>query len=284
MRKTESEINYNYATIKQTKGRISKGLIALPKDLTELFPANSANIQIYLDDSRMPSSKKFTSVSSKTRESRIGGMRKWFDENRFKDGDEIVIQVIDKGNFTYRLIPEEKFISTTKKLQRSFDKSENDEEATEKISTLAKWTELDKGKVIWNEFYRYAFNEKMENRQYISRTSEKAKETAPSNYRIILGGIYRGLCQICRFGFLKRDNNPYFELHHIKPEKGNHPKNLLLVCANCHRQFEYSNVETDFNTDGWLIGVMFNRKKYSINQLVLKTKFYEFHKQIYTPD
>jgi hypothetical protein len=284
MIKTKSEINYSYATVRLTKGRIAKGLIALPKDLAGMFPENNSKIQIYLDDSKTLFTKNFTSHTSKTNESRIGGMREWFENNKFKDGDEIVIQIIDKEKPVYRLIQEDKFISTTKKLQKCFDKSETDEEANENILTIAQWTELEKEKVIWNEFYRHTFLEKLEDRKYTQKQLDKAKETAPSNYRIILGGIYSGLCQVCEFGFLKKNNKPYFELHHIKPDKGHHPKNLLLICANCHKQFEHANVTEDFNSDGWLVRVKFNHAEFSVNQIALKTKSENYFKQTYLMD
>ncbi len=278
---TKSEINYSYATIKLTKGRISKGLIALPKDLSNLFPPTNTTIKVYFDNLGIPLTKKFTSFQSKTHESRIGGMKEWYIKKQFKDGDEIVIQVIDKENFIYRLIPEDRFISTTKRLQSSLDKAKSEEEADARVLSIAQWTEVEKEKAILNEFFRYAFLENMGDRRYVSKRSEKAKETAPNNHKVILGGIYHGLCQVCEFGFLKRDNKPYFELHHINPDKGNHPKNLLVVCANCHRQFEYAAIKEDFNTDGWLIRIRFNRKEFSVKQIALETKFEQFYKQTF---
>jgi hypothetical protein len=57
-------------------------------------------------------------------------MADWFKETKIKSGDEIVIQVIDKENFIYRLIPEKKFISKTQELQHGFDNSESEQEAS----------------------------------------------------------------------------------------------------------------------------------------------------------
>ena len=46
-------------------------------------------------------------------------------------------------------------------------------------------------------------------------------------------------CQLCGFSFLKRDGDEYAECHHLKPvsERGpDHEDNLLVVCANHHKQ------------------------------------------------
>ena len=84
-------------------------------------------------------------------------------------------------------------------------------------------------------------------RQYIEKYSNRARESIPNNLRFLLGTIYEGNCQICNFVFLKKDKQPYFEIHHINPLWGNNPKNLVVVCANCHRQFEFANVQQVFN-------------------------------------
>ena len=60
----------------------------------------------------------------------------WFQKTKLRDGDEIVIQLINRENYIYRLIPEKHFIKKTKELQKNFDDSINDEEASNKIFTL----------------------------------------------------------------------------------------------------------------------------------------------------
>lgn len=107
------------------------------------------------------------------------------------------------------------------------------------------------------------------------------RETTPTNIRLILGNIYNGLCQECSFTFLKRNNSPYFEIHHLNSALGHHPKNLVLVCSNCHRKFEYAYVQTSFNIDGWLMKVNFNETEYHINQAITKLAKDEFIKTVY---
>ena len=77
---------------------------------------------------------------------------------------------------------------------------------------------------------------------------------------------------------MKRDNSPYYEIHHLEPKLGHYPKNLVLVCANCHRQFEYANVKKTFNKDGWLIKVFFNQKEYLLKQAIDELGKQEFRK------
>lgn len=154
MIKVKSSINYNYATIKTTQSRIDKGLIAIPMSLVKWFPEHNARIRIYLDDAATPEIKNYSSYKSKTRECRIGGMAEWFRRNKIKDGDEIVVQLIDKKHFVYRLIPESKYILKTHELQESLDSSEDDVSAKEEIVKLSKWASIDRGQVVLNEYVR----------------------------------------------------------------------------------------------------------------------------------
>lgn len=277
---SKSEINYNYVTIKMTQSRIDKGLIAIPVSLAEWFPKHNAMVHVYLDDSPVLQHKNYSSYESTTHEYRIGGMRKWFEKNNIKNGDEIVIQVIDKENFIYRLISERKFIIKTRELQESFDNSESEQEASEKIITLAQWTDLDKQKVVSNEYHRLINTMPIEDRQFKER-SIRSRKTAPASLRTLLEDIYKGHCQVCDFWFLKRDNNPYFEIHHLNPSQGHHPKNLLVVCGNCHNQFEYANVYHKFNNNGWLIEISFNDRIHSVNQPALYTKTEDSLKELF---
>lgn len=278
--KGKSQINYSYATIKVTQSRIDKGLIVIPVPLSKWFPDHNDTIQIYLNDSPASQTKRYSSYNSSTRECRIGGMKQWFHQNNIRSGDEIVIQPIDKEHFIYKLIPERNFILKTKELQDSFDDSENDQEASEKIETLAEWTHLDKGKVSLNEYYRLISILTSKDRQYTKRISV-AKESAPANLRTLLEYIYKGHCQICDFWFLKKDKRPYFEIHHLEPLKGHHPKNLLVVCGNCHNQFEYTHVKQEFNNDSWLVRVAFNNNAHLVNQVMLSTKVEGFFKELF---
>jgi len=276
-----SDINYSYETVKITKSRIDKGLLAIPKSIIDWFPKNNRKIKILLDNSDEIKIKNYSSFSSSTNESRIGGLREWIVKNKFRDDDEIVIQVIDKQKYIYRLTPERIFINQIKDFQNEFDISENEIDASRKIASISKLVDLNDQKTSIHEFFRIIKFQTIEKRQYISRKSGGAKESVPSSLRLILGNVYSGICQVCGFYFLKRDNTPYFEIHHLDASKGNHLRNLILVCANCHRQFEFAYVLPTFNEQGWLIKVIFNKNKFEINQIIDKEKPEEYIKKIH---
>jgi len=279
--RSKSQINYSYATIRITQSRIDKGLIAIPVTLAEWFPSHNETIQVYLNDSPVSQTKHYSSYTSSTRECRIGGVRQWFQQNNIKSGDEIVIQFIDKEHSIYRLIPERNFVSKTKELQYSFDTSETEQKALGEITTLAQWARLDRDKVVFNEYYRLVNAVPSKERQYIKKSISRARESVPANLRTLLGNIYKGHCQVCDFWFLRKDKEPYFEIHHLDPLKGHHPKNLLVVCGNCHNQFEHANVEKDFNDDWWLVRVSFNDGIYSVKQVLLMMKIEPFYKELF---
>ena len=279
--RSKSQINYNYATIKITQSRIDKGLIAIPVALAEWLPGHNETIQVYLNDSPVSQAKHYSSYNSGTRECRIGGVRQWFQQNNIRSGDEIVLQFIDKERFIYRLIPERNFVLKTQEMQYSFDVSETEQEASGKVTTLAEWTQLNKSDVLFNEYYRLANTLLSKERKYVKKSVSRTRESIPTNLRTLLGNIYKGHCQVCDFWFLKRDKEPYFEIHHLDPFKGHHPQNLLAVCGNCHNQFEHANVKQEFNDDWWLVRVSFNERLYSVEQAMLTTKIEPFFKELF---
>lgn len=279
--KNKSEITYDYSTVRITRSRIEKGLIAIPLSLYKWFPRYNTTIKVFIDDSSVFHNKHYSSYTSSTRECRIGGMLGWFKENKIKDGSEVVVQLVDKEKYIYRLIPEHRFIHKTQELQKNLDNSKDEIEASDTIYNLSRWTDLDKAKVTLREYRRIVDNMPIEERRYISKRSRQARENVPPSLRVLLGDIYRGHCQVCNFWFMKKNGEPYFETHHIDTSKANHPKNLILVCANCHRQFEYSNVIHKFDKQNWLIRVSFNKKIYIVNQVFLRQKWEEPIKELF---
>lgn len=276
----KSEINYSYITIKATQSRIDKGLIAIPVSLTKWFPDHADTIQVYLDDSTILQTKKYSSYNSTTRECRIYGMKEWFEKNKIKNGDEIVIQIVDKDNFAYRLIPESNFITKTQQIQNKFDNSTNEQEALQNLIEIGNWTKAAEEIVKLREFHRLIKETNIEERKRIIRRELSTKDSAPPNIKILLGKIYAGHCQVCDFWFLKKDKNPYFETHHINPEKANYIQNLLLICGNCHNQFHYADVKQELK-EGWISKVFFNDRVFEVNQIVFNQKFEEATKEIF---
>lgn len=266
--KSKSGINYPYSTIKITQSRLEKGLIAIPISLAmKWFPKSSTNIKVYLGYSEILQIKKYSSYESSTKEARIGSLTEWFKQTKLEDNDEIVIQLIDKSNKIYRIIPEKDFIGKTISLQNDLDESENDDIALNKITDLTDWIKVDTRKVALNEYNRIINKMSIEKRSRLDRSNMMIRETIPPNIRIIMEKIYYGHCQVCDFYFLKKDKRPYYEIHHIDPTVGHHPTNLVLVCANCHKQFTFANVYKHFDNNGWLLNVKFNERVFILNQV-----------------
>lgn len=279
--KTDSKLNYDYQTIKITQSRIQKGLLAIPKAFSPFLPDSNRNIKVFLDDEKKYVIKTFSSAFSSTNENRIGGLKNWFEKNDIKVGDEILLQLVDPKQLVYRLTTEKRFIEKTHRLQNLFDNSIEDDIAESNINQLSNWLVIDKKEVFEREFLRLTNLKQKIKRRRRKLNTTLVKETAPANIRLIYEVVYNGLCQVCSFTFLKKNNRPYYEIHHLNPSYGHHPKNLVLVCANCHRQFEYANVETQFNDDGWLYEVKFNDVQFHINQAIHKFSKLEFKKTIY---
>ncbi len=225
--RTKSAINYSYATIKITQSRINKGLIAIPVSLADKFPPENESIEVYLNDSLTSEVKKYSTYTSSTRECRIGGLKEWFYKNDIKAGNEIVIQFIDPKNNIYRIIPEPIFVDKTQELEKDLDISDTEQEAEEKIAALTKWTQIAKNKVAIGELIRLTDSMRLISRHYIKKNPGRAREKVPPHIRALLEGIYGGHCQVCDFWFLNKEQKPYFEIHHLDPSKGHHPKTCL---------------------------------------------------------
>ncbi|MFQ6008896.1 MAG: HNH endonuclease signature motif containing protein, partial [Candidatus Zixiibacteriota bacterium] len=98
--------------------------------------------------------------------------------------------------------------------------------------------------------------------------------------RKIIADIYKGRCQLTDFSFLMKNGEPYFEIHHIRPNYGHHLKNLVVVCPNIHAQFEYANVKEHFDKEDWLRRVEFNSQSYIVRQFIDSVKL-KFVKQVH---
>jgi len=282
MEKIKSEIGFNYETIKITKSRIDKGLLAIPVSLLDFFPKEKTDIFILFDNEDIPSKKHFTPYSSSSRECRIGGLSNWFIKNNFQDKDEIVVQILDKEEKIYRLIKENQFITTINQIQNNLENLENEEEVITELENLSKKVNVDKRELIVNEFLKLE-NKPTEIRKiHILNVSQK-KESVPTYLKTILYEIYNGKCQLTGFTFLQKNGRYFSEIHHINPEQGNHIKNLLIVSANIHRQFTYSNFEQSFDENGWLRKVNFvdDSREYNVNQMIDKFNKKEFIKNIH---
>lgn len=267
MEKIKSKIPFNYKTIKVTQSRLNKGLLAVPVSLIDYFPKQKGKIYISTGTGDEVNTKTFTPYTSSSRECRIGGMRDFYQKFQIKDGDEIVVQMLDDSK--YRLLPEKQFEDSIKRLENEFDKSQSEDEAELKLQEVSKITGSELRNTVFNEYYRL-INTQIEKRKYKEARLTRKKETATASIKKILTEIYKGKCQLTGFTFTMRNRKPYFEIHHIKPDLGNHIKNLLVVSPNVHAQFTYAYLEEFFDQDGWLRRVRFNGEEFSVNHIIDK--------------
>ncbi|MEK6765852.1 MAG: HNH endonuclease signature motif containing protein [Planctomycetota bacterium] len=267
MKTIESKLPFNYKTIKITQSRIDKGLLAIPVSLIDYFPKHKTKIYMAYGDNSKATAKNFTPYTSSSRECRIGGMKRLYERLQIKNDDELVIQILDKDR--YRIFTEKQFENKIIRIEEELDKSEDEVEVGLKLEQISTIANFNFKQTLLSEFYRLS-KKGFEKRKYNKPKLSKTKEGVPVSLRIILSEIYNGKCQISGFGFLMETGNPYFEIHHIKPDLGDHLKNLLVVSPNVHAQFTYAKLEELFDEEGWLRRVKFNNKEFVVNHIIDK--------------
>lgn len=275
MKKVKNNIPYDYITLKTTKGRIEKGLLAIPTSLIDLFPKSSSKIFIS-DPNNVETENSFTHYKSSSKECRIGGLKNFYQNYNIKNNDEIVILFMNHDKI--KLIPEKLFKNEILSIENKIDES-SEIQFIGLINSLSKITNESKDEVIKREFLRLS-NTVLEKRKSFVKKEVQSHEYVPQGLRNILRNLYQGKCQISDFTFKMKNGQPYFELHHIFPEKGNHFKNLLVVSPNIHAQFTFSKVTHYFDSENWLRRVSFNDKDYPVFQIIDKIK-YNFHKVLH---
>ena len=267
MKIVDSKIPLNYKTVRITKSRISKGLLAIPVSLLDYFPNKKTKLQVETRLGKRVTTKNFTPYSSSSRECRIGGMRSFYEEFQIKEGDEIVIQILD--DFRYRILPENEFLETIRILEENFDKSQSENEAVDQLNRVSRVTGAKLKDIMLNEYHRLSAKP-IEKRRYKKNSLTKRKVNVPVSIRKLLEEVYQGKCQLTDFTFINMNGKPYFEIHHIKPDLGHHLKNLLVVSPNIHAQFTHASVINHFDEDGWLRRVKLNKEKFAVNHLIDK--------------
>jgi hypothetical protein len=276
MQKVKNEVGYSYVTIKITKSRIDKGLLAIPVSLLDKFPKEKRKITIFFDDEEIPSFKSFTPYSSSSQECRIGGLTNWFVKNNIQDQDEIVVQFLDENERVYRIIKESKFIEQINMLEDKILKVQKESDLEKYFETLSLKVNKPKKEIAIIEFLKLN-DEIIRRRLYKKTNASQVKENVPLSLRRILELIYEGKCQVSNFTFIQKNGRPYFEIHHIKSDWGNHLKNLLVVSPNTHAMFTHANCEEYFDNEGWLRKVKFNNEEFNVYQAIdnIKGKYFE---------
>lgn len=266
MKKSKSNIPFNYVTVRTTKSRINYGFLTIPVSLIDFFPKTATDIRL-MNELGNEETKHFVPYSSKSRECRIYGLRGFFDKYKIQGGDEIVVQILDDEK--YKIIPEKIFEKQVVELETKIEKSKDEYETEQHVQKLSKITNKSYNDVIKSEFVRLA-DQEITTRKSKTIPQVRTKENVPASLRKILLELYKGECQITRFTFLTKNGNRYFEIHHIDPYKGNHFKNLLVVSPNVHAQFTHANLKQLFDKQGWLRKVKFNDKTHPVFQIIDK--------------
>ncbi len=253
-------------TIYATASRISKGLLAIPRKYSGDFPVTKGNILVVFDDGSRVEAKLYLPYDPKVKECRIFGLSRWFSKRNVVPGDVITITVEDPAKPIYR-IALDSYVRQRQEAEarRQLYSTESIEAATEQLRRLAQATRKRTHEVALQELARMAQTEIPQRKR--SPVLHKGRgEAVPSSVRALLEALHLGRCQICSFAFKKRDGSSYFEIHHLDPDKGHHPTNLLVVCPNCHAQLEHANIIDMERVMGWLVAVTINGNRLSVRQ------------------
>lgn len=254
-------------TIRASASRLDKGLLAVPQRFKDWFPGEKGQIQVVFDDEEKARQLTFHPYDPIVKENRIFGLRNWFSKRSVREGDLISITVEDLDGRLYRIaldrfVRERQEQKTRQKLQAA----ETDLEAEQELNTLSRLTRKRPRELAQEELLRIAQGAGRQPRPSVFLSAAERHEGVPSGIRVLLRELHEGKCQLCAFTFEKRNGEPYFEIHHLDPKIGHHPNNLLVVCSNCHAQFEHATI-ADFRwTGNWLVGVTINGRRVSVRQ------------------
>ncbi len=252
--------------IRLTKGRLSRGLIAIPKEFHDWFPVSDGYLSILFDRARKPRKKRFRTSQSSARELRIYGLRAWYKKHHAEEGDWI--EISRKGSHYHFVFCSRKRLEAS--YRRQIERAKTEAEASEALDRLAELQRKRTRRAALEELRRLAHTQIA--RKYRSTPARAHLERVPSGIRVLLQEVYQGKCQICGFSFMKKDGTPYFEVHHIVPTEGHHPKNLLVLCANCHAQMEHAQVSFQRTPDGWVEKVVINGVEKRVYQALCETQ------------
>jgi 5-methylcytosine-specific restriction endonuclease McrA len=219
------------------------------------------------DDEEKIQTVTFHPYGPEVKENRIFGVGRWFSKRGVREGDLISITLEDLDRRLYR-IALDRFVRERgeQKARQKLQAAGTDSEAQKELSTLSRLTRKRPQELAQEELLRIAQKSLRQPRPKVIPSATGRREDVPPGIRVLLREVHNGKCQLCRFTFAKRNGEPYFEIHHLEPEIGHHPTNLLVVCPNCHAQFEHA-IVTDFKWAGnWLVSVTINGKRVPVRQ------------------
>jgi 5-methylcytosine-specific restriction endonuclease McrA len=235
--------------------------------MKDWFPREKGPIEVVFDDEEKIRALTFHPYDPVVKENRIFGLGRWFSKRKVGEGDLISVTLEDPNRPLYR-IALDRFVRERAE-QRSQEKlrtAQTDSEAEQQLHTLLRLTGKRPREFARETLLRIAHESPRQRRPSIRSGGTARHEGVPSGIRVLLRELHDGKCQLCSFTFLKKSGDPYFEIHHLDPEVGHHPTNLLVVCPNCHAQLEHATL-TDFEWAGnWLVGLAINNKRVAVRQ------------------
>lgn len=269
---TTVSINKPRLTLRVSASRLAKGLLAIPSKSGDLFPHERCQIQVIFDDGTKAELLSFLPYDPKVKEIRIFGFGRWFKKRNVQVGDMISVVVEDKERGLYR-IALDRFVRERQeqRTRRKLRSAATDDAAIQELRALSLLTNVRLRRTAEGEVLRMVQESVCQPRLKVVTAAAARYEGVPASVRILLRELHQGRCQVCGFTFAKRDGHPYFEIHHLDPELGHHPKNLLLLCGNCHAQFEHANISDFEMLGGWLIGLKINGKRVLVRQPLAKS-------------
>lgn len=254
-------------TIRVSASRLAKRLLAIPQKFKKLFPRERGQIKVRFDDGDRIETLSFLPYDATVKESRIFGLSRWFSKRNVRRGDVVSVTLEDEARGIYR-IALDRYVRQRQEdsARRKLRSARTEEIAKEGLRALVQLAGKRPRQVAKEELLRIAEKSRRQPRPRQSTPASHRHEAVPAGIRILLGEAHRGKCQICSFAFKKRDGGPYFEIHHLDPELGHHPSNLLVLCANCHAQFEHASVTGFLWARNWLVSVRINGKRFAVRQ------------------
>lgn len=253
-------------TIRVTASRLAKGLLAIPRKITHLFPAKPCQIQVVFDDALKLHQRTFLPYDRKVKECRIFGLGRWYVKRQIKAGEQITITVEDQQKRIYR-ISLDRFVRRRREMvaERQLQSAPNEETARRILNELAEIRRIPPRQAAQQELLRLAEGP-FDVRPRVIQPRTERREAVAAALRVLLTSLHGGLCQVCSFTFKKENGELYFEIHHLDQRCGHHPKNLLVLCPNCHAQFEHASVTDHQWVQGWLISVKINGRHVVLRQ------------------
>jgi hypothetical protein len=200
----------NTCRITVTRSRIATGLVAIPKELTLMFPSIETEILVWLDVKQAPHKKKFAPHTSSTKECRIYGMSGWYRANHVRPGDHLLIEKLSER--------EELYLLTLQRLEQS-----TPEFASEETPLMLGCDTLEPPPRMRAVIQR------------VVRDTAKARR---------LKRLYGYRCQLCGVRFPVARESYAIEVHHLRPLGADHSGiddfgNMVVLCPNHHALFDY---------------------------------------------